>query len=262
MRCAILLVAFGASSAQGQSTLKGVDTMVRARFPALPVRWAYTSHLLRERLARARQKSDSVLKALQRLYFENFTSVVVQPLQIIPGREYGEVCEAAAAVSAETGMLCRVGKPLLDGAADVEAAARALVAHLPHERTPDEDVVFMGHGARHEAVSRYMALNQAVSALDRRVHVGTMNGALALESILPRLASRRVWLLPLLSVIGRHALEDMAGPAEGSWRSCIEAAGRECVPVLRGTAEYAGFIEIWLRHLEQAEAELAEERPS
>ena len=72
MKRAILLVAFGASSAQGQSALKSFDARVRARFPGLPVRWAYTSLLLRERLARARQKSDSVLKALRRLCFEKF----------------------------------------------------------------------------------------------------------------------------------------------------------------------------------------------
>ena len=45
MKRAILLVAFGASSAQGQSALKNFDARVRARFPGLPVRWAYTSLL-------------------------------------------------------------------------------------------------------------------------------------------------------------------------------------------------------------------------
>lgn len=257
MKQAILLVAFGASSTQGQSILKGFDMRVRSRFPAVPVRWAYTSCLLRERLAKARQKSDSVLKALRRLCFENFSAVAMQPLQIIPGREYGELLEAAATVSAETGLRCQVGAPLLAEPADVQAAARALVAHLPIGRTVDEDVVFMGHGARHEAVARYADLGQAVDALDARIHIGTMNGAQTLKDILPRLSSRRVWLLPLLSVIGRHALEDMAGPGEDSWRTRIESTGRECIPVLKGTAEYAGFAEIWLHHLEQAEAALA-----
>lgn len=252
MKRAILLVAFGASSAQGQSALKNFDARVRARFPGLPVRWAYTSLLLRERLAKARQKSDSVLKALRRLCFEKFTEVAVQPLQTIPGREHAEVCAAMDEVAAQEGLVCRVGAPLLAEPEDVAQAALALTRHLPPERAPGEDVVLMGHGARHAAVARYGDLAQAVSALDPRVHVGTMNGAVVLEDILPRLTSERVWLMPLLSVVGRHALQDMAGEQAQSWRSRIEADGRQCVPVLKGTAEYAGFAEIWLRHLEDA----------
>ena len=76
------------------------------------------------------------------------------------------------------------------------------------------------------------------------------------DLLLPRLTSRRVWLMPLLSVVGRHTLEDMAGDAPDSWRSRIEAAGHTCAPVVRGTAEYRAFADIWLRHLEDAVAAL------
>lgn len=252
MRRAILLVAFGASSAQGQSALKSFDARVRQHFPGIPVRWAYTSLLLRERLARARQKSDSVLKALRRLSFEKFTQVAVQPLQTIPGSEHAEVCAAVDEVAVEDGLVCRVGTPLLATEEDVQEAALALIRHLPAERAPGEDVVFMGHGARHAAVARYVHLARAVSLLDGRVHVGAMNGAMLLEDILPLLSSPRVWLMPLLSVVGRHALQDMAGENALSWRARIEASGFHCLPVLKGTAEYAGFAEIWLRHLEDA----------
>jgi sirohydrochlorin cobaltochelatase len=64
--------------------------------------------------------------------------------------------------------------------------------------------------------------------------------------------SRHVWLLPLLAVIGRHALRDLAGPEEQSWKSRFEAAGIACTPVLKGSAAYPGFIRIWLDHLEWA----------
>jgi hypothetical protein len=61
-----------------------------------------------------------------------------------------------------------------------------------------------------------------------------------------------VWLLPLLSTIGKHAEQDMAGEHPASWRSRIEAAGFVCRPVLKGTVEYAGFAAIWLAHLAAA----------
>lgn len=246
------MVAFGASSAQGQNTLKGFDALVRQRYPGIPVRWAYTSLLLRERLAQARQKSDSVRKALQRLSFERFTHVAIQPLQTIPGREHGEVCAAVDEAVTQDNLRCQVGVPLLATEEDLQATAHAILRHLPAERATHEDVIFMGHGAEHHAVARYNDLAQAVHTLDPLVHVGAMNGAVRIEDILPRLTSDRVWLMPLLSVVGNHALKDMAGQGSKSWRSRVEALGCQCIPVLKGTAEYAGFAEIWLRHLDSA----------
>ena len=255
MKCAILLVAFGATGQQAQGALRDFDAQVRAAFPDRPVRWAYTSLLLRERLAQARQKSDSVLKALRRLQFEGFRQVAVQPLHSIPGDEHGEVRAILDEVAATSALRPQLGAPLLNDAADIAEAARAVLAHLPPERRPEEDVVLMGHGARHPAMSRYGDLARAVSGLDAHIHVGAMSGPLELETLLPRLTSRRVWLMPLLSVVGRHALEDMAGAQEHSWRSRLERAGHDCCPILHGMAEYSGFAAIWLRHLAQAVAQ-------
>lgn len=252
MRRAILLVAFGASSIQGRQALRAFDALVRARFDGWSVRWAFTSDLLRERLTQERQKSDSVRKALRRLGLERFGRVALQPLQVIAGAEHEEVCAAAAEVGADLSLDCRVGAPLLDGPDDVAETAAALLRHLPGERRPDEDVVLMGHGARHAAAERYDELAGALQRHDARLHVGTMSGSAGLDALLPRLASARVWLLPLLSIIGRHALRDMAGDSAWSWRARIEAAGHSCVPVLRGMAEYTGLAELWLRHLETA----------
>lgn len=261
MKHGILLAAFGSGSPQGESTLKLFDAQVRVRFAGMPVRWAFTSWLLRERLARVRKKTDSVKKALQKMWFEKYTHVAVQPLQIIPGNEYAELLAEVEAMRGERGFAVAVaGAPLLATEADVAAAAAAVMRHLPAERRCGDPVVLMGHGARHEAVARYGDLARAVYAHDPHVHVGTMNGATTLEDILPRLErGQRVWLMPLLSVVGRHALNDMAGSAAHSWRSRIEAQGCTCEPVLKGTAEYAGFIDIWLDHLEDAINKMAVE---
>ena len=253
MKTAILLVAYGTSSPQGRGSLRQFDAWVREHFPGICVRWALSSELLRTRLTRARQKNDSVLKALRRLCLENFTHVAVQPLQIIPGSEHTDVRADADEAGRLDGLHVSIGTPLLACDEDIRAAAQA---DLPEERRADEDVVLMGHGSRKQAVTAYAALAGAVQALDARVHVGTMSGALELEALLPRLTSRRVWLMPLLSVVGRHTLEDMAGDAPDSWRSRIEAAGHTCAPVVRGTAEYRAFADIWLRHLEDAVAAL------
>ncbi len=250
MKQGILLAAFGSSNPQGENTLKAFDLAVRSRFDGLPLRWAFTSLLLRERLAAARIKRDSVTKALQKMCFEKYTHVVVQPLQTIPGSEYSALLQDVERVKKEYKMQIFVGEPLLASEQDVETAARAVVSHVPSKRMANEAVVLMGHGALHQAVQRYEDLAHAVYRIDKSIHVGAMNGPVTLDTILPKLeGSTKVWLMPLLSVVGQHALKDMAGKGKNSWRSIIEANGHECIPVLHGIAEYDGFINIWLEHL-------------
>lgn len=259
MKKGILLAAFGAGNFQGESTLRRFDAQVRRTFPGVSVRWAFTSMLMRERLASARKKSDSVHKALTKMAFEKFTHVAVQPVHVIPGREYGDIwADADNLRRSGTFASLVVGAPLLtEEPQTVLRAARALLGELPAERLPEEPVLFMGHGTRHAAESRYKALAEEVRRLDPLVFMGTLNGDFRLEHIMDRLRAegrslQRVWLLPLLAVVGRHTLEDMAGTAETSWRSRIEAEGIACTPVLRGMMEYQGFMNIWVDHLGKA----------
>ncbi|WMW65670.1 sirohydrochlorin cobaltochelatase [Nitratidesulfovibrio liaohensis] len=257
MKKGILLAAFGSGTPQGQSTLRLFDERVRALFPGVPVRWAFTSVVMRNRLAAARQKTDSVQKALRKMWFEKYTHVAVQSLHSIPGAEYADLLADVEDMRATEGrpdgfVRATVGAPLLDSDDDIRRATAALLTHLPPERAPGDACVCMGHGTWHEGESRYGVLSAQVRERDPLVHIGTMDGDCTIDDILPRLAEagvRRVWLLPLLSVVGRHAMLDMAGDAPDSWRSRIVAAGMECVPVLRGTAEYGGFVDIWLDHL-------------
>ena len=252
MKRSILLVAYGVATQEGRRVLHAFDGRVRTTFPGYAVRWAFSSDILRRRLAEERQKSDSVVKALRRMCFERFEQIIVQPLQTIPGREHEEVLEDVAIVRAERQLDIRVGTPLLNSRQDVMRLARCLLAYAPQERAPSEDLVFMGHGSRHPACSLYGELNAAVQSMDSRVFVGTIDGPVTLDTLLPRLLSRRVWLMPLLSTVGRHTLRDMAGSGSSSWRSRLEAAGHNCLPVLKGTIEHADIAEIWLDHLLEA----------
>ena len=252
MRKAILLVAYGAVSSQGRRVLVNIDERVRTAFPGFSVRWAYSSPILRMRLAQSGLKSDSVIKALERLWFEHFVEVVIQPLQTIAGVEHEEMHKAIQSVVVEKSLAVYVGQPLLANANDIAKVALSLLQDLPAERLADEDVIFMGHGSRHPAAKMYADLHNYVQTLDPHVHVGTMIGLINLENLLPNLTSKRVWLMPFLSTVGRHTLNDMAGTKSTSWRSCLENQGHICMPVLKGTAECAALVEIWLEHLRLA----------
>lgn len=253
MRKAVLLAAWGASTAQGRFGLIHFEDQCRARF-AWPIRWAYTSQILRSRLTSQRQKSDSVYKALKRLHYEGYEAVAIQPLQTIAGREYEAVLLAAAQISAETGMACAVGDPLLASPAHVVASA--LVRSLPKERDPGENVIFMGHGGQHQAVEAYAGLARAMQKIEQGVFIGVMNGEQELAHILPQLDSHRVWLLPLLSSVGQHTLRDMAGANDSSWKSRLEKAGYRCQPVLAGMIEAPELASIWQDNLDAALAAL------
>jgi sirohydrochlorin cobaltochelatase len=122
----------------------------------------------------------------------------------------------------------------------------------------------MGHGTGHTGAAGYQALAERLAKADPRIFIGTLEGD-SIETILSAIAAdapappqisredvKHVWLLPLLSTIGKHAEQDMAGTHPDSWRSKIEAAGFTCRPVLKGTVESAGFAGIWLRHLADA----------
>ena len=256
MHIAILLVAYGAATLQGRRVLVHIDSMVRKLFPQFSVRWAYSSAIVRNRLIKSGLKSDSVAKALQRLKFERFTDVIIQPLQTIPGLEHEEMQSAIQGVVVDTNLKIYQGRPLLSDQNDIERVAYSLLQHLPTERLTLEDVIFMGHGSKHPANSLYEKLHQQVHSLDKFVHIGTMEGNINLNYILKQLTSKRVWLMPLLSTVGSHTLHDMAGRNCHSWRSCIEAQGHICVPVLKGTAEHSAIVDIWLDHLRQAASPL------
>ena len=48
----ILLVAYGSSEASAQVSFENIDKQVKAAYPDVPVRWAYTSHIIRAKLAK------------------------------------------------------------------------------------------------------------------------------------------------------------------------------------------------------------------
>lgn len=307
---AIVLVAFGSGSAQGESTLRLVRNRVHERFPNISVRLAFTSVLMCRRLAEARKKTDSVAKALRKLHFERYTHVAVQSLHAIPGAEYSGLVQEVDNCASYFEQIS-LGAPLLAEESDLLPAAKALLKHIPKNREAHEHVIFMGHGTKHVAHAYYDAFAACVNKLDCRVHIGTMDGDYELSGILPKLAEdyrcqacsnvdcpeavcpnvdcseidylevdylevdcpnvgcpeaviakndnsqkTKVWLMPLLSVVGHHATQDMAGQKSDSWRSRIEAEGYTCKAILRGIADSDDFVTLWLDNLAVALQEL------
>jgi len=261
MKKGILLVAFGSSRQSAHLSLKRFDDAVHERFPGIPARWAFTSGVVRGKLATKGKKTDSVTKALEKMWFEKYTHVAIQSLHVIPGDEYHDLVEDMERLQQGEKAFENIvlGRPLIGTEADVSSAADAVMDALPEERQPHEAVVLMGHGTWHPGDSMYDLLYDELKARDKNVYVATMEGRLVIEDVTKDLAERGItsaWLIPLLAVPGRHVQKDMCGEDEGSWVNRLQAAGITPRCVLMGTAEYGGFPALWLDHLEEAMTDL------
>lgn len=253
----ILLVAFGTSMPEAQVAFKNIDEKVKKAFPGVEVRWAFTSYIIREKLAKEGKKLDSTAVALAKMKDENFTHVAVQSLHTIPGEEYHDLVKTVHAFKGMPGGFKEllVAYPLLASNDDLVKAADAMLANIPKERKKDEAVILMGHGTHHPGNSMYPAMQYYFWKKDPNVFVGTVEGAPSLDDIMADLKKnniKKAWLMPFMSVAGDHARNDMAGDEDDSWKSILTKAGIKCKPVLKGTAEFDNIVDLWIEHLKGA----------
>ena len=252
-RIGILLVAFGSSLPEAQVSFENIDKKVKAAFPRLPVRWAYTSSMIRKKLAKQGKHLDSPKGALTKMSKEGFTHVAVQSLHTISGKEYNELLRAVRRSQDSGGFeRIRVGYPLLYAQEDLEKMTEALLENIPKERNKGDGVVLMGHGTHHPSNAIYAALMFQIQRKDPNVFIGCVNSYPEIKDIKEMLLEKKIkkaYLMPLMSVAGDHARKDMAGDGEESWISILTKIGIECIPILKGTAEYDNVVEIWVGHL-------------
>jgi sirohydrochlorin cobaltochelatase len=253
----ILVVAFGTSMPEGAVAYDHVDKRVKAAFAGIPVRWAYTSKMIRHKLDGLGSHFDSPAEALAAMMDDDFTHVAVLSLHVIPGEEYHGLVQTAHAFSGlPKGMEeVAVTAPLLSDAHGMQQAARALLSLAPGDRGRDEAVVFMGHGTHHAGNAFYPAMQYYMWQLDKLALVGTVEGSPSLDDVLAELEAKDVkkaYLLPLMAVAGDHARNDMAGDEEDSWKSVLNSKGIEPVSVLAGVAESDAVVDIWIGHLKDA----------
>ena len=250
----ILLVMFGAESNFGNMALRSFTERVRTQFPNITIRHAFTSDKARERIAlNSRRKSDSVSKALSRMIFEKFTRIAIQPLHIVPGFEY----EGIAKICAEDHGIAKItlGKPLIHEKSNINSIADIILSNLPQNRSDEDAFLIIGHGSLHPSTNLILHLGKALKSKNEKIFTSVMQGGDTLDDVLPLIlksGAKKVWMIPLLAMIGGHMLNDIAGDGNISWKSRIKSAGLECVPVMSGIAEIPNLASIWIQNLEDA----------
>lgn len=257
MKKGILLVAFGTTVPEAQISFDNIEQSVKKGLPGVPVYWSYTSRIIIKKMAKEGKHLATPAEALAKMMRENFTHVVVQSLHTAPGAEFHSMLKNVHKFAGMDKGIKKVlvGYPLMATSEDVQRVAEAIIKVIPKERKKKEGVVLVGHGTHHPANVYYAALAYHLQRLDSNVFLGALEGWPGIDDIKADLKKRRfkrVYLMPFMSVAGDHARNDMAGPGENSWKSILEKEGINCVVVLKGTAEFQEFVDIWVDHLRAA----------
>ena len=82
---AILLVAFGTSVPEARKVFDKIDEQTRKAFPDVEIRWAFSSKMIRAKLAREGNVMDSPETVMAALMSDGYTHVAVLSLQTTPG---------------------------------------------------------------------------------------------------------------------------------------------------------------------------------
>ena len=117
----------------------------------------------------------------------------------------------------------------------------------------------MGHGTFHESHSTYPALEYMLRDAGINVYVGTVEGYPEIEQVIRRLEKnniRIVNLMPFMLDAGDHAINDMAGDEENSWKSIFESHGFKVKIHLQGLGENPCIQDKFMRHAQDCIEEL------
>lgn len=238
----LLVVSFGTSFADArEKNITAIEKALAEAFPAYEVRRAFTSGMILKKL---RERDgiciDSVPEAMERLMRDGVQEAVVQPTHVMNGGEYDKMVRDVRACEGRFTSL-KIGRALLSDDHDMDAMIETVFAADAAMVAPDTALVYMGHGTDHEANRGYARLQEKLRADGHRnIFIGTVESTPTVEDVLRDVGQgsfRRVVLLPLMIVAGDHAIHDMAGDGEDSWKSIFQRAGYDTVCVLRGLGE-------------------------
>ncbi len=255
---AILVVSFGTSySDTRELTIDATETRYKEMYPDYEIVRAFTAQTIIDVLEE-RDGIDimNVEEAFKYLKDSKFSDVTVQPTLVMNGAEFDDMIEIVE-LEKENFVTLKVGNPLLTHVDDYVNVVEAMRDEVEAAVTsPDEAVVFMGHGTHHFANATYPALEYFFhDAGLKNVFIGTVEGYPMIDEVIDRLNEnniKKVTLYPFMIVAGDHASNDMAGDEEDSWKTILKKEGFEVETVLKGLGEDAMVQEIFLQHTEEA----------
>ena len=144
-----LLVAFGTSMDSARPAIDDIEKAYKKAAGNEPVLLAFTSDIIRNKLAKEGKPVLSVNAAMNELAAQGVTDLKIQSLHIAPAEEYNQLERMVVKnITKNPGVFktVKVGYPLLVSEKDLDAVVKVVLASLPKDRKPGDAVVLMGHG--------------------------------------------------------------------------------------------------------------------
>ncbi|MEI6859149.1 MAG: sirohydrochlorin cobaltochelatase [Shewanella sp.] len=287
-KSAIVLAAFGTTYSSAVDSLIGIKDEVEKAYPNTPVKFAFTSNIIRKKW-HLRQDDEAyqqkhpevpqdfyyvknVLGTMADLQNDGYKNIVVQTTLLTHGEEFIDLIAYVDALASIETVKAKykpfnkiaIGRPLMGtwGKAyeyhhDMEKLTHALAEDINLAKKNNTALVYMGHGNDHLSTGLYYELGELMNQTypEVKVYVGVVEGHPTFNTLLKKMQDEKVTAVtvrPLMVVAGDHATNDMAGDGEDSWKVMLSKAGIKVTPVLEGLGSKHTIQEIYVNHLADA----------
>ncbi|MBQ9031584.1 MAG: sirohydrochlorin cobaltochelatase [Parasporobacterium sp.] len=254
---ALLVISFGTTFPETRSrTIEAIETDLQTAFPDRIFYRAFTSGMVRKKiLEQEGLRILSVPEALEQMQSDGIRDLLVQPTHLLEGAEYASTLDVIRDRSDLFDQV-RIGRCLMTDQGDIEAMADCL-ERIFGSLDPGQMLALMGHGSGRISLPVYDLLNRQFEMDGFSVYcVGTVEFDPGIRPVMEKVRQKmpeEVILSPLLVVAGDHAVHDMAGSSEDSWKSRIRQMGPRVVCNLKGLGEYQEIRDLYVEHALQAE---------
>ncbi|WP_194191300.1 sirohydrochlorin cobaltochelatase [Clostridium chrysemydis] len=253
MRKAIIIVSFGSSDVEGlKKSIFKAEENIRKQFEDFDVFRAFTSNIIIKKLRENTNISISNLdEKLKFLKESNYDKVIIQPLNIISGKEYNKIKEEFYKYKNNFDTLI-LGDPLFlvkEGEVSTNDLNRFNI-FLETILKSDKNILLFGHGSSSESDIAYKKMQEFFDINNKNnIFVGTLEGDLSIEKLILKFKDKdikRVKIYPLMLTCGMHVKKDLASEDEKSWKSKLEGAGIEVEIIQKGLTELDDFNKIYI----------------
>ncbi len=281
---AIVIASFGTTVPRAITAIVNINDKVRAAYPNTEVRISFTSNIIRSVWKKRQEEPQkwldqgipkeilyvkNIISTLGDLREEGYKNIIVQPTHMFYMEQSHDLQQYVNALASIKTMKKRwqpfdnlvMGRPALgmpsilyDYHKDVAKAVKTLAKDAAMAQTEDAILVYMGHGNEHWSTGIYSETQKEMRKEYPQVttFIGVVEGAPGLDDFVDHLAytkKRKILLKPFMIVAGNHAVNDMAGPGDDSWKSLLEKEGYEVKTVMEGLGSNNEFAGIFVKHI-------------
>lgn len=263
MKQAILVVAFGSTvDSARESCIDSVVKYIKDSFPAYEVELAFSSRIIVKRLRERGIDIPTEQGALEKLIADGYTHIYVQPLHFTGGEEFEKLKRNILAHEGEGALqVLRVGRPLVyymgqeDHPDDYQILIDRFISSL--SISDHDGLLMVGHGGLGSGNSSYGNLQfKLIRSGHTNVRIAVLENAPYITDValpwewLDGKRPDRIYVHPLLLVLGDHAQNDLFGDEADSIINEIAAAGYRVESIHKALGEYDVIHDIFRQHVQ------------